>query len=151
MKLRLEAEPGELQARGRELVEGLSKAMHAHAPDLADALLKAIPEKPPVEMKHRALRDSMDVTRRLYAEALRGMQAEIGAALDARADEMVGLSKAGLPPTVMLSAGDQPELDALHRELAGIGYEARDFSPGGLLSGQSIPTLRALVAEHSGK
>jgi 3'-phosphoadenosine 5'-phosphosulfate sulfotransferase (PAPS reductase)/FAD synthetase len=88
MKLRLEADPAELQTRGDVLLTSLSHAVEPHAPALAESLRKAIPERPPVVSKHRALRELTRDVQGLYADTVERMLAEVGQALDRRVEEM---------------------------------------------------------------
>ena len=151
MKLHLEAEAAELRARAPELIERLSKALRSHVPEIADAMLKALPEKEAPELKHQALRDSMAHVQKLYGDTLDLMLAEIGQALEARVDEMEGGAKKGGPDyTTKMRSEDQKEFDAVTaRVLANTDFTAEDFAPGGLLYGMSVATLNELLAKET--
>lgn len=87
MKLRLEAEPEELAARGDHLVRQLAKALGPHAPELAGRLEKAL-EREPQARAHQllAIQDGVEDIRGLYQRCLQDIQEEAGKELDAQVD-----------------------------------------------------------------
>ena len=81
MRLRIEATPDELADKSEALVKALADAIGPMAPDLAEALKKALP-KAPVELLQPALREMHKVTRREYEKRLKWMLKDIGKVLD---------------------------------------------------------------------
>lgn len=83
MKLKLEATPEELTTRGDALVKALSSELRPFAPELAEALSKAL-ESPPSspELRHQALRDLQAKFTARAERARHRMLAEIGEILD---------------------------------------------------------------------
>ena len=85
MRLRLEATEDELRDRAPALLASLGKALDAAAPEIAEALRKAIPENHPTELRHAALQEGLDDVRVIYRRTLDAMLTEIDAALEEHA------------------------------------------------------------------
>lgn len=81
MRLRIEADPGELPAKSDSLAKALADALLHSAPDLADALQKALPEKLP-ELRFPVLKELHSRTKAEYDKQLRKMLDDIGKVLD---------------------------------------------------------------------
>lgn len=133
MKLRLEATPEEISAKGQQLLSQLAKAVRPHAPELAHALEEATssasPEEEHADLKHEFLRESFRDVHKLYETTLDAMVTEMGAALDARVREMRG----GKPVAEIQEA------------LGKSGFSDGDFKSGGLLEEIDADGLQALL------
>lgn len=81
MRLRLEATPIELWAKGTALVEELAKAFSGVNAELADLLEKALPPKEK-QLKYPVLQELSDLTTKEYEATLKRMLADIGKVLD---------------------------------------------------------------------
>lgn len=88
MKIRIEAEPGEIGAKGHVLLERLAQRLSREAPGVAEALEKAahtLDEPAPVQAD-QAIQDGLEQLRRRYRTTLDMMLGEIGRALDRAVD-----------------------------------------------------------------
>jgi hypothetical protein len=99
VRLRIEATPDELANKSESLIKALADAIGPAAPDLAEALKKALP-KSTAKLIQPALREMHEVTRKEYEKRLNWMLKDIGKVLDrslAKADvETDSLSKSGI-------------------------------------------------------
>ena len=85
MKMRIVAKPGEIAAKGEALVRSLSERLTSEAPDLAEALEKALPQRE-AELKYPMLRELKARTDAEYQSQLKGMVRDIGELLEGRLD-----------------------------------------------------------------
>lgn len=76
MRLRLEATPGEVKEKSQALAKELVKALRHDAPDLAEALEKALPERD-LDLKHLVLQQISERTQTAYHDHVWRMLAEI--------------------------------------------------------------------------
>ena len=82
MKLRLEADsPEEVRAKSRELIKALRDELAEAAPEVAEALEKALPRKEQ-ELKYPVLRTLQKKTSEEYDRTLTRMLLDIGRVLD---------------------------------------------------------------------
>jgi len=81
MKLRLEATPEELEAKGDQLLKALANELEPHAPDLATALEKALPTQE-VTLKYATLRGLQEQTVQMYARTTTAMLRDIHKIID---------------------------------------------------------------------
>jgi hypothetical protein len=88
VRLRLEAEPGEIPQKRDELLKALSGQVMADDPELADMLFKAM-RPPDRESRHQALRDLQRMLREGYAKEMQGAVKKIGAILQEAASSNV--------------------------------------------------------------
>lgn len=89
MRIRLEASPEELAAKGNQLLEVLARSLEPHHRGLSDALQKAIveadqDEQP--ELRYPVLRELHERTRTAYAAQLDAMLRDINRVLDASSE-----------------------------------------------------------------
>jgi hypothetical protein len=81
VRLRIEATPDELANKSESLIKALADAIGPAAPDLAEALKKALP-KETVKLIQPALREMHEITRKEYEKRLKWMVKDIGKVLD---------------------------------------------------------------------
>jgi hypothetical protein len=148
MKLRLEATPEEIESKAPRLVAALSKALRAHAPDVADQLLKAIPEKES-PLKHQVLRDIHGKISNRYAITLDMMVEEIGKRLEDHVSEMKKSNGTETNPNYATNILDleAKAYEVAKEELAKFGYDKTAFEVGGALYGESVNSLREMLAQ----
>jgi hypothetical protein len=110
MRLRLEATPEELEAKGGELVKALAQRLADYDPELGEALIKASRVKDPASKKaadnlqFRVLREIKDETTREYKRQLQGMLGDIDTVLAGGS-----LRKAFGDPPEKPEPGEEPE------------------------------------------
>lgn len=146
MKIRLEATPEELRERADELVTQLSKALRAHAPEVAERLEKASSPKE-VELRHRALRDMHQRAQKLYQMQMDRMIDDIGQALERRIKTLGAVEKGD--PNYLSNVIDMAEAnyDKIKAELTEFGYHDHEYEEGGALYGHSANQLRDILEQ----
>ena len=111
MELFLEAEPGEIEARGEALIHRLADLVGPFNRDLEDALHKALPAKES-DLKYKVLQELKKNTAEAYQALLDAMVSDIGKVLDQAAKSTTFQKAAGMPPpTKDEDEEDEPEED----------------------------------------
>lgn len=151
MKLRLEATPEELEHKADRLVSALAKALRGAAPDVADALLKAIPEKEH-KLKHKVLQEIHEKISKRYAITLDMMLSDIGKRIDkhvsgmAKSDDENDLKKSKNPNYASnILDMEAKAYEVAKEELAKYGFQPSAFEEGGALYGESVNALREIL------
>lgn len=143
MKLRLDATQEELATRGEDLVEGLAKALQEHAPELADALQKALPPKE-TSLKHKSLRELHETVRRAYAVQMDRMNEELASLISA------DLKKSESPDyTTKVVAMDEAAYAKAKAAALQAGFHPDDFEADGILAELNTNQLREAIKERS--
>lgn len=93
MKLSLEATPQELEEKSGDLLKALTEIIGPVAPDVVEALAKALPRKEPA-LKFPVLRELQKRTEALYDKMVESMLKDIGAVLDRGVEKSEDVEKA---------------------------------------------------------
>lgn len=148
MKLHVEATPQELLEKGTSLVKSIGNILRPVSPDLADALIKALPKKES-ELKFPVLREIQKQTEAEYEAQMKLMLKDIGKVLDGKPI----LEKSGGPYqespdyTGEILDTEEKRYERIKQELINRGYVASDFEQGGPLYGYSTNELIDLIRD----
>ena len=141
MKLRLEAEDGELARRGPDVLRALAQIFDVEAPELSGALEKALPPRE-TSLKHRVLRQSHEKWRRKYRLTLDAMAQEIADLVESK------IQKSAPDYTQKIYDLDEAAYDRVRAALAEHGYTDADYEEGGVLYGMSTNELREVLKDR---
>lgn len=161
MKLRVEAAPGEIRAKGRDLVSALADRVSEHDGELADALRKSLVEIPPraPSQKFRFLQNTQDEAKSRYEARMREMieaVASIVAEAVAHSEPLQpeeARPEQGLEPKAFVDHSkisaevDQREIDEIRQALIKTGlFSESSFAAGGELAKATLSQLRDRLA-----
>lgn len=152
MRFFLEGEPEELAEKSDQLLGELIKSFSGIAPEFAERLAKALPEKlPPVELRLPVLKRLHEKTADEYARQMQLMVRDIGKVLDRSLNAPTlqkgenGFYDYTKPISDMQDVAFQRVKSALKKK----GHTDTDFEEGGVLYGLSANDLiRVLREEH---
>jgi leucyl-tRNA synthetase len=160
MEFTLNATPGELLEKGDALVRVIARTMQPVHPDLAEALLKALPEHEHAATDYfPVMKELAKQAEALYADTLKAMLAEIDTVLDESVSEKEvegsTLQKAAkietdyIDPLVGLLAHEKKVYHTVQELAATKGYGPREFEAGGQFYGMSVEEIRAWLKRAS--
>ncbi len=143
MRVRIDAQPGELEAKSDRLIASLAKALGKYHPEAATILEKAatLPRKEQI-LKFPVTRELERQTTAAYERQLELMLKDIAKVLDqAKSRKSVLAKSTPADFTKPISEAQDRALARVKNVLRGKGYTEVDYEPQGRLYGLSINEL----------